>query len=226
MFAAVPGSLSSILPPTQNSSNSHRANFRRSSRGVNTFEANTSMHSFVRCVDKISQRCSKIFFTGRCAELRCPQLALSVFSNRPAYRMDLTLPAARQLLYALHEYGKLSDVVTLVPLFPLYNLPALSSDPISSALLISACLREARASGSESAWTMAVTLLPPFEQLLTETPPIPIPIPIQKGRFRENCWMNHAMLSILESLTVRGQDASRVREWCVKSGYELSSKTS
>ncbi|KAH9958902.1 hypothetical protein BGW80DRAFT_1372378 [Lactifluus volemus] len=167
-------------------------------------------------------------FVRRCAELRCPQLALTVFSNRPAYRMDLTLPAARQLLYALHEEHKLSDVATLVALYPLYNLPALSSDPISSALLISACLREARASdpGSRYAWTMAATLLPHFEQLLTETPPIPIPIPIEKNRFQENCWMYHAMLSILESLTVLDQDTSRVTEWCEKSGYGLSSKIS
>jgi hypothetical protein len=63
------------------------------------------------------------------------ELALIVFNNRPVYCMDLTLPTARQLLYTLHEARQLSDVVLLAALFPLYNLPALSSDPISCALL-------------------------------------------------------------------------------------------
>jgi hypothetical protein len=167
---------------------------------------------------------SKFLITGRCTELHCPQLALTVFSHRPAYRMDLTLPSARLLLYALHEERKLSDVATLAALFPLYNLPPLSSDPISFALFISACLHEAHTSGSDPAWTVAATFLSPFEHLLAQTPPMPIPI--EKNRFQENCWMRHAMLSILDSLTVRGQDTSGVREWCVKSGYEFSSKNS
>jgi hypothetical protein len=134
--------------------------------------------------------------------------------------MDLTLPAARRLLYALHEERKLSDVVTLAALFPLYNLPPLSSDIISFALLLSACCREAHVSGSEHAWTVAATLLPPFKQLLAQT----MPLPIEKNRFQEHCWMKYAMLSMLDSLTARGQDASWVREGCVKNGYKFPSK--
>ncbi|KAI0292933.1 hypothetical protein BC826DRAFT_1105323 [Russula brevipes] len=75
-------------------------------------------------------------FVRRCVELRCPGLALTVFSDRPAYRMDLTLTAARQLLYAFHEERQLSNVVALAALFPVYNLRALSSDPISCALFV------------------------------------------------------------------------------------------
>ena len=164
---------------------------------------------------------SNILLTGRCVELRCPELALTVFNNRPVYRMDLTLPAARQLLYALHEGRQLSDVVLLAALFPMYNLPALSSDPISCALLTSACLREVNISGSEPAQAIAATLLSPFKQLLSQTPPMPVSV--GGNRFLESRWMKDAMLSILDSLGVEGHEASWVRDWCRRSGYNLPS---
>jgi len=160
-----------------------------------------------------------LLITGRCIELRCPELALTVFNNRPAYRMDLTLPAARQLLYSLHEGRRLSDVVLLAALFPVYNLPALSSDPVNCALLTSACLREANISGSEPAQTIAVTLLSPFKQLLSQTPPMPVSV--GGSRFLESRWMKDAMLSILDSLVIQGHDAGWVRDWCHRSGYNL-----
>ncbi|KAN0111737.1 hypothetical protein V8E52_008298 [Russula decolorans] len=160
-------------------------------------------------------------FVRRCVELRCSELALTVFKNRPVYRMDLTLPAARQLLYTLHEGHQLSDVVLLAALFPLYNLPALSSDPISCALLTSACLREVNISDSEPAQVIAATLLSPFKQLLSQTPPMPVSA--GGNRFLESHWMKDAMLSILDSLVVQGYEASWVRDWCRRSGYNLSS---
>ncbi|KAI9458831.1 hypothetical protein BJY52DRAFT_1119281, partial [Lactarius psammicola] len=161
-------------------------------------------------------------FVRRCSELHCPQVALTVFSNRPAHRMDLTLTAARRLLYAFHEEGNLSDVVTVAALFPLYNLPALSSDPVSCALLISACLREANTSGSEPAGTVAAALLHPFEQLLSQTPPASVPYnSFWEHRSEEIGWMKRATLSVLDSLDIGGQDASRIRDWCMKSGFEL-----
>ncbi|KAI9444306.1 hypothetical protein H4582DRAFT_1920733 [Lactarius indigo] len=160
-------------------------------------------------------------FIRRCSELHCSQLALTVFSNRPAHRMDLTPTAARRLLYAFHEEGTLSNVVTVAALFPLYNLPALSSDPVSCALLISACLREANASGSEPARTVAATLLHPFEQLLSQTPPASLPYnPFWEHRSGEIEWMKRATLSVLNSLVTGGQDASRIRDWCMRSGFE------
>ena len=162
---------------------------------------------------------SDILTIGRCVELRCPELALTVFSNRPAYRMDLTLPAARQLLYTLHEGRQVSDVVHLAALFPLYNLPALSSDPISCALLTSACLREVNISGSEPAQVIAATLLSPFKQLLSQTPPMSLSV--VGNRFLESRWMKDAMLSILDSLVVQGHEAGWVRDWCRRSGYNL-----
>jgi hypothetical protein len=134
--------------------------------------------------------------------------------------MDLTLTAARRLLYAFHEEGTLSDVVTVAALFPLYNLPALSSDPISCAFFISACLREANTSGSESARIVAAALLKPFEQLLSQTPPASIPCGSFWHHSEEIKWMERATLSILDSLAIGGQD-TRIRDWCRKSGFEL-----
>lgn len=135
--------------------------------------------------------------------------------------MDLTLPAARQLLYALHEGRQLSDAVLLAALFPLYNLLALSSDPISCALLTSACLREVNISGSEPAQEIAATLLPFFKQLLPQTPPMPVSV--ADNRFLESRWMKDALLSILDSLVIQGREAGWLRDWCRRSGYNLPS---
>ena len=135
--------------------------------------------------------------------------------------MDLTPTAARRLLYAFHEEGTLSTVVSVAALFPLYNLPTVSSDPVSCALLISACLREANTTGSESARTVASALLHPFEQLLSLTPPASMPYdPFWEHRSGEIEWMKRATLSVLDSLAVGGQDANKIRDWCMKSGFE------
>jgi len=163
-------------------------------------------------------------FVRRCIELHCPELALTVFNNRPTYRMDLTLPAARQLLYTLHEGRQLSDVVLLAALFPFYNLPEPTSDPISCALIVSACLREVNISGSDPARAIAATLLSLFKQLLSQTPPMPVPV--GGNRFLESRWMKDAMLSILDSLVVQGHEASWVRDWCCRSGYYLTDSIS
>ena len=136
--------------------------------------------------------------------------------------MDPTLTAARRLLYAFHEEGTLSDVVTVAALFPLYSLPALSSDPVSCALFISACLREGNNSSSEAARTVGTALLRPFEQLLTQTPPASIPHSTYwEHRPEEIEWMKRATLSMLNSLALGNQDASTIRDWCIKSGFEL-----
>ena len=164
---------------------------------------------------------SNLLSTGRCVELRCPELALSVFSNRPAYRMDLTIVPARQLLHALHEEHKLSSIFILASLFPVYNLPALSSDPICCALVVSACLREANSPDSEPTRTIAEIFLSLLKQLLSQTPPMPVPV--EANRFLETRWMKDAMLNILDSLVIRGHEASWVRDWCYKSNYNLSS---
>jgi hypothetical protein len=135
--------------------------------------------------------------------------------------MDLTLPAARQLLYTLHEGRQLSDAVLLAALFPLYNLPALSSDPISCALLTSASLREVNISGSEPAQVIAATLLSALKQLLSQTPPMPVSV--GGNRFLESRWMKDAMSSIFDSLVAQGHEASWVSDWCRRSGYNLPS---
>jgi hypothetical protein len=67
---------------------------------------------------------SNILITGRCVELRSPELALTIFNNRPVYRMDLTLPAARQLLYSLHEGRTFPPVQAPRPLFGSHQLRA------------------------------------------------------------------------------------------------------
>ena len=164
---------------------------------------------------------SNLLYTGRCVELHCPELALSVFSNRPAYRMDLTLVAARQLLHALHEEHQLSSIFILAALFPAYNIPALSSDPVCCALVVSACLREANNSSSKPTWTIAEMFLPLFRRLLSQTSPMPVPV--EANRFLETRWMKDAMLSILDTLVVGGHEAGWIRDWCYQSNYNLSS---
>ncbi|KAI0258029.1 hypothetical protein BC834DRAFT_963960 [Gloeopeniophorella convolvens] len=204
----------------------------RSSTWLYLFDLATQPEQLKRVSSKFSQFVDggRVFpeghalaFTRRCAELRCPQLALAVFSDRPTYRLDLTPAAARHLMYALHEQRPLSDVIALATLYRLYKLPPLSADPVSCALLISACLREATASGSEPASTIATALLPGFKDLLSRTELMPTPqSATENNSLKERLWMERAALNILEVLSSRGDDTKWIEDWCTRNGYTPS----
>ena len=138
---------------------------------------------------------------GRCEELRCPDLALDVFANRPKYGMDLASPATgRRLLHALHAHHPLSASVTLGALYGLYRLPPLASDPIACALLLSACLR---------ATTASATPVPPPSSASSTSPDAPSdaaptpPVAPAKSTAKPARVVANALLPVLRDLLAK-----------------------
>ncbi|THH21231.1 hypothetical protein EW146_g315 [Bondarzewia mesenterica] len=178
-------------------------------------------------------------FVRRCEELKCADLALGVFSDRPKYGLDLASPkAARRLLHSLHAEHPLSSSITLAALYRLYGLPALATDPVACALLTSACLRVAKpiptnsnteidTKGTErkSARTVANALVPALKDVLESTKPMPIKGQKGLGKdgevTRERVWMKWCLRKIEKALVGKGEDAEWVHKWRIRSGYIL-----
>ncbi|KAF9519279.1 hypothetical protein BS47DRAFT_85888 [Hydnum rufescens UP504] len=96
----------------------------------------------------------------KCIDLGHPQVALMLIANRPKYGIDLSsLSTARALLHALVQHARpssptasesasveprspvtssaLDDAFLAAALYPQFRLPEVSTDPISSAMLLS-----------------------------------------------------------------------------------------
>jgi len=83
-------------------------------------------------------------FVARCDELHCPDLALKVFGDHSKYSLPLSQAGARHLLFSLHARYPLSDTITASEFWRVYNLKPVHDDPVSCAILASACLMDAR----------------------------------------------------------------------------------
>ncbi|KAI0823292.1 hypothetical protein BC628DRAFT_1385710 [Trametes gibbosa] len=157
-------------------------------------------------------------FARRCAELRCPQLALKVFGDHSKYGLDLTQEAARSLLHALHLHHPLQDTITLTALFSVYNLPPVSSDLINSALLLTACFKHA----SEESLAVAHALVAPLQQLLEKTEPSTMSLrgtdqgtPAEK----QKRWLAWTLRKVEKALQHEELDVAWLTQWRVASGY-------
>lgn len=82
-----------------------------------------------------------IWFKGRCEQLDCPQLALTVFGDYAKYNMPLTLTGANQLLHSLHLNHPIETLVTAAALYPVYGLPPAGTVLTSASLLAAAYVR-------------------------------------------------------------------------------------
>ena len=126
---------------------------------------------------------------GRCEELRCPQLALQVFSDHPKYGFDLSSPtAARHLLHSLHIQHPLSSSITLVALYKLYDLPPISQDLVTCSLLTSACYND----NTQASLVVAKSLVPELKKLLQEKSPGAWVIPAKDAK--EMCTVKGRLL--------------------------------
>jgi len=153
---------------------------------------------------------------GRCDELECSDLALDVFSNHPKYGFSLTsVVVARQLMHSLHIKHPLSSSVTLMALYPAYNLPPISADLVSSAMLATACLGQE----SKQSKVLIEVLLPSIKRLLEATPPTPPSKPIRHGEDREQFWLARTLAKIEEVLQKQGWDYQWLHEWRERSGH-------
>jgi len=160
-------------------------------------------------------------FVRRCEQLHCPTLALKVFSDHPKYGFDLcSLPAARRLLHSLHVEHPLQDTITLAALFRVYNLPAISSDLVSCAMLTSACFKH----GTRESLAIAREMIPALKTLLQKVEPKTMQLPtksVERARdeAREKAWLAWTLTKIEKALKKEGSDNSWLRQWREGSGH-------
>ncbi|KAF5383060.1 hypothetical protein D9615_004823 [Tricholomella constricta] len=158
------------------------------------------------------------FFVRRCEELSCPLLALKVYGDYAKYNLPLSLPAARQLLHALHVKHPIDSVMTAAALYDVYQLPAVSEDLVSCSMLMSACFKH----NSKDSLKVANALAPQLEELLKHEKPRmekvegPVTSPTQKPAV----WMKWALKKVDKALFVqKGDRVDWLSVWREKSGH-------
>ena len=118
-------------------------------------------------------------------------------------------------MHSLHLKHPLASSVTLMALYPAYNLPAISTDLVSSTMLVTACLSQE----SKQSRILADALLPSVQGLLKKTPPIPPSKSVRYGEDREPFWLAGTLTKIEEALQKQGRDYKWLHEWRERSGH-------
>ncbi|KAI0927540.1 hypothetical protein AcV5_008052 [Taiwanofungus camphoratus] len=160
-------------------------------------------------------------FVRRCEELHCPTLALKVFSDHPKYGFDLcSQTAARRLLHSLHVEHPLQDSITLAALFRIYNLPPISSDLVSCAMLTSACFKH----GTRQSLAIAHEMVPHLKGLLEKVEPQTMQLSREsmeraKNTEKEKTWLAWTLTKIEKALQKEGSDCSWLSQWRKDSGH-------
>ena len=153
-------------------------------------------------------------FVRRCEELRCPQLAVDVYGAYAKYGVPLSLPAGRQLLHSLHLQHPLSTTLTAAALYPVYNLPPVSEDLVSCALLTTACFHHAHVAKSgeglspksqKAALKAAQEIAPQLEALLRA------PATVESDK--QNKWVTWSLKKIDAALKGVGEKRKLFEEW-------------
>jgi hypothetical protein len=153
---------------------------------------------------------------GRCEELCCPLLALKVFGNHSKYGMSLSLLAARQLLHSLQAKHPLQNVITAAALYPVHNLPAISTDIISCSMLISVCFTH----NTEDSIRVAEALVPHLQTLLSGTEPQPVSlVPAKLALDKPKIWLMQSLANIEQVLKDRNDETEWLRVWRRRSGH-------
>jgi len=155
-------------------------------------------------------------FIRRCDELKCPDLALDVFCDHSKYRFPLSsITAARLLMHSLHLKQPLASSVTLMALYPAYNLPPVSTDLVSCTMLATACLNQE----NEQSKVLADALVPSIKRLLESTPPTPRSKPVRYSEDREPAWLARTLAKIEGVLEEQGRDHKWLHEWRERNGH-------
>lgn len=118
-------------------------------------------------------------------------------------------------MHSLHLKLPLASSVTLMALYPVYNLRPVSADLVSSTMLVTACLNQE----SKQSKVLVDVLIPSVKRLLQNTPPIPPSKPIRRGEDRESFWLAGTLERIEEALRKQGQDYQWLHEWRERSGH-------
>ena len=100
-------------------------------------------------------------------------------------------------------------------LYPAHNLPPISTDLVSSAMLATACLSQE----SKQSKALIDVLIPSIRRLLKTTPPTPLSKPIRHSEDREQFWLARTLTKIEEALQKQGRDHQWLHEWRERSGH-------
>ncbi|KAM5540926.1 hypothetical protein V8D89_005570 [Ganoderma adspersum] len=158
-----------------------------------------------------------VAFAARCNTLRCPGLALKVFSNRPKYGFDLSLDAAQIILHSLHRWQRHKDIITFTTLYSIYNLPPVASDLVSNALLLKALLRKP----TNPSAAMAQAMLPLLQRSLERTDPLSMVIQQEDPRLsnKKKTWLAFALKRIEGALQSQQVEHGWLTRWMQDSGH-------
>lgn len=118
-------------------------------------------------------------------------------------------------MHALHLKHPLASCVTLMALYPTYNLPPISTDLVSSTMLATACFSQE----SKQSKVLIDVLLPSIKRLLKSAPPTPSSKPIRYSEDREQFWLARTLAKIEEALQKQGRDYQWLHEWRERSGH-------
>ncbi|TFK33404.1 hypothetical protein BDQ12DRAFT_715881 [Crucibulum laeve] len=156
-------------------------------------------------------------FVRRCEELSCPLLALEVFGDFSKYNLRLTLPGARQLIHSLQNQHPLEKVMAVTALYSVYQLPPISGDLISCAMVISACFKH----GSNDSIVVGKALLPALHQMLNQQEPLPVSKkPLEKSLDKPRTWLRGALKRVDETLlTMNGEKTKWLEQWRIASQH-------
>ena len=105
-------------------------------------------------------------YIGRCHELSCPQLALTVFGDFAKYNLPLTLTAGRWLIHSLYVQHPISQTFLAVSYFPAYHLPQVSEDLPCAVMVAAACYNHKHKTNETV--KVADALLPHIRSMWTE----------------------------------------------------------
>jgi hypothetical protein len=91
---------------------------------------------------------------------------LTVFGHFAKYNLPLTLPSARWLIHSLSVRNPISEIFLAASFYPVYNLPSISEDLPSAAMLAAACLD--KKNKTEETIKVAEALLPHIQRMWKE----------------------------------------------------------
>ncbi|KAI0770539.1 hypothetical protein C8Q74DRAFT_909981 [Fomes fomentarius] len=131
-------------------------------------------------------------FATRCSALRCSDLALKVFSDRPKYGLDLSKDAAIITLHDLQASHPIQDCLTFTSLYSIYRLPPVTSNATSTALLLSALFKD----GSEESLTLARSMVPSLQTLLANTDPKVTDRPLRPFVIKKRKWLAWTLVNL------------------------------
>jgi len=123
-------------------------------------------------------------------------------------------------LHSLHAEHPLEETITLAALFSVYNLPPISTDLVSCAMLTSACFKH----GTRESLTVAQEMVPHLKTMLQNVEPKKLAASrdsVERARVeeKEKVWLHWTLSKIEEALRKQGAEFDWLHQWRTDSGH-------